>query len=99
MYFGVSFLLCTCYVLEISYKLTTLCKTKCVFIFFPRFAKIVEKKDMFKILNMPPRLCVGVLAFQNGVILWGFPLSWCSRAFIIVIGCQEMICDMCNFGS
>ena len=60
--------------------------------FFHIFQKLLEKNEPFKRLIMPHRLYVGVLAFQNGVILWVIPLSWCSRAFKSVIGCQLVRC-------
>ncbi|PIO29437.1 hypothetical protein AB205_0213430 [Aquarana catesbeiana] len=47
---------------------------------------------MFKRLIMPDRIYIGVFSFKNWVILWAFPLSWCSRAFKSVIGCQEIMC-------
>ena len=92
MYFGVSFLLCTGYVLAISYKWTTLRKKIAFSFFFHIFQKCLEKNEPFKTLIMPHRLYMGVLAFQNGVILWAFPLSRCSRAFKSVIGSQQVRC-------
>ena len=92
MYFGELFLLCKCYVLDISYKHPTLCKKKKISFSLHIFQKLVEKNDKFKRLIMPHRLYVGVFAFQNGVILGAIPLSWCSRAFKSVIGGWEMRC-------
>ena len=78
--------------LAISYKWTTLRKKNAFSFFSHIFQKRLEKNESFKRLIMPHRLYVGVLAFQNGVTLWAFPLSRCSRAFKSVIGSQLVRC-------
>ena len=57
--------------------------------FLSMFSKNIWKKMKCSKDSLCLRLYVGVLAFQNGVTLWAFPLSWCSRAFKIVKPCTH----------
>ncbi|PIO39209.1 hypothetical protein AB205_0152630 [Aquarana catesbeiana] len=73
IYFGVAFLVFTCYMLEILYKWTILCKKKNAFSFsFHIFQKLVEKQTCSKDSLCPKDHMLGCFLSKMGSFLGPF---------------------------